>query len=456
MPPAPAPSSPLPTPEKFWPHGWWKLMELRLGILPVPIAVILGVLLGAFVWTGKFPAAGKSPLDVCTMLAVLALGGFVCAEIGKRIPFVKDIGGAAIFATFIPSFLVFQGWLPKVIVQTTTDFTKGTNFLYLFIACIIVGSILSMDRTVLIRGFLKIFVPLAVGSVVAAGVGVGVGTLLGLGAKHTFFYIVVPIMGGGVGEGALPLSTGYAEILHLKQGDEFARVLPPVMFGSLTAILLSGALNFVGKRFPHLTGEGRLQPGESDDLRPQQEEITGHIDVSQIAAGASIAITLYLVGVAANTLPPETFRLPAPVVMLFLAVAVKLCFGVPPSLQHGAGIVYKFFRTAVTYPLLFAIGVALTPWDKLMAALHPANLITIIATVATLMTTGWFVGKWVKLYPIEAAIVNACHSGQGGTGDVAILTAANRMQMMPFAQIATRIGGAITVTLALIALKAMS
>ena len=291
---------------------------------------------------------------------------------------------------------------------------------------------------------------------VALSVGVGVGTLLGLGAKHTFFYIVVPIMGGGVGEGALPLSTGYAEILHLKQGDEFARVLPPVMFGSLTAILLSGTLNFVGKKFPHLTGEGRLQPGEHDELHAAQEEITGHMDVSHIAAGASIAITLYLIGVAANTLPPETFRFPAPVVMLFIAVAVKLAYGVPPQLQHGAGIVYKFFRTAVTYPLLFAIGVALTPWDKLMAALQPANLITIIATVVALMTTGFFVGRWVKLYPIEAAIVNACHSGQGGTGDVAILTAANRMQMMPFAQIATRIGGAITVTLALIALKSMS
>jgi len=53
--------------------------------------------------------------------------------------------------------------------------------------------------------------------------------------------------------------------------------------------------------------------------------------VSHIAAGASIAITLYLLGVAANTLPPETFRLPAPVVMLFLAVAVETRVGRPAA-----------------------------------------------------------------------------------------------------------------------------
>ena len=431
-------------------------MEVRIGVVPLPVFVVLIAVLTTFVVTGKFPASGKTPNDVCTMLAVLAVGGFACAEIGKRLPLIKHIGGAAIFATFIPSYLAFHAYVPAVIVQTVTDFTKETNFLYLFIACIIVGSILSMDRTVLIRGFLKVFVPLAAGSVAAALVGTAVGTLLGLGAKQTLFYVVVPIMGGGVGEGAIPLSVGYADILHLKQGDEFARVLPPIMFGSLMAILFSGTLNFVGKKWPHLTGEGRIQPGEHDELHAQQEEITGHMDVSHIAAGASIAITLYLLGVAANTLPPESFRFPAPVVMLFLAVAVKLSFAVPPLLLQGAGVVYKFFRTAVTYPLLFAIGVALTPWDKLVAALQPANLVTIVATVATLMATGFFVGRWVKLYPIESAIVNACHSGQGGTGDVAILTAANRMQLMPFAQIATRIGGAITVMLALLAFSWMS
>jgi malate:Na+ symporter len=115
--------------------------------------------------------------------------------------------------------------------------------------------------------------------------------------------------------------------------------------------------------------------------------------------------------------------------------------------------VYKFFSTAVTYPLLFAIGVSLTPWDKLMASFTLPTLITIVSTVATLMAIGALVGYWLKMYPIDTAIVNACHSGQGGTGDVAILTAANRMTLMPFAQIATRIGGAITVTTVLIVLS---
>jgi Na+/citrate or Na+/malate symporter len=84
-----------------------------------------------------------------------------------------------------------------------------------------------------------------------------------------------------------------------------------------------------------------------------------------------------------------------------------------------------------------------------MQAFNLPTLITIFVTVVSLIATGFVTSRWVGLYPIEAAIVNATHSGQGGTGDVAILTAANRMQLMPFAQIATRIGGAITVTVIL-------
>jgi Na+/citrate or Na+/malate symporter len=366
---------------------------------------------------------------------------------------LRNIGAAAIFATFVPSALVYFKLLPQPIEKSIIDFTKFTNFLYIYIAAIIVGSILGMDRKVLIKGFLKIFVPLGLGSIAAGAVGTLVGMALGLGAYKTFFFIVVPIMAGGVGEGAIPLSIGYAAILGQPQGDFFAQVLPPVMLGSLTAILFSGTLNFVGKKRPHLTGEGRLQPSGADDIDLSAAETvdgtSSSLDIQGIAAAGLTAIVLYLLGVMLFHL----IGLPAPVAMLFLAVAAKVSSAVSPRLQSGGLVVYRFVQVGMTYPLLFAIGVSLTPWDKLMSAFTIPNLTVIIATVFTLMLTGGLVGRLMGMYPIETAIVNACHSGQGGTGDVAILTAADRMQLMPFAQIATRIGGAITVTGVLILLR---
>lgn len=425
-----------------WPRTWWALMEIRVGVIPLPVhVVLLGVV-------GYFVVSGKVPTEINMMIAVLAVLGFSCAELGHRLPVLNKIGGAAIFATFIPSFLTYEHWVPQELARAVTEFTKTSNFLYLFIAAIIVGSIFSMDRSVLIRGFAKLFIPMAAGSIAALLVGTAVGTLLGLGARHTLLMIVIPVMAGGVGEGAIPLSVGYEMLLHQPQGELFAQVLPPVMFGSLMAIVMAGVLNFAGKRWPHLTGEGRLQPGESEQLATHEDEEPLNTDITHIAGAGVLIISLYLLGLICF----QTFKLPAPVAMLLLAVFLQLIQAVPPSLRQGAYAVYQFFRRGVTYPLLFAIGVALTPWDKLMQAFAVPNLLTIVATVATLVTTGFFVGRWIKLYPIDAAIVIACRAGQGGTGDVAILTAANRMQLMPFAQIATRIGGAITLTLTLMAL----
>ncbi|KQP15385.1 2-hydroxycarboxylate transporter family protein [Methylobacterium sp. Leaf93] len=440
--PVPAAETPA---RRFWPQGWWRIVDIKIGIIPLPVYLILVALLAVLTSEGEIKP------DAPTMIAVLALGGFTCAEIGKRLPVLKNIGAGAIFATFIPSALVYYMLIPTPLVKAITDFTKFTNFLYLYIATIIVGSILGMDREVLIKGFLKIFVPLAAGSVAAACVGTLVGTLLGLGAYHTFFFIVVPIMAGGVGEGAIPLSIGYAAILGQGQGDVFAQVLPPVMLGSLTAIVLAGTLNAVGKRLPHLTGEGRLQPDRDNDVTAAKVEDAA-VDAATVGAAVLTAVTLYLLGVMMHHLT----GLPAPVAMLFLAVLAKLASAVSPRLQAGGFVAYKFVQISMTYPLLFAIGVSMTPWDKLVAAFTLANLVTIVSTVVTLMGTGFLVGRRLGMYPIETAIVNACHSGQGGTGDVAILTAANRMALMPFAQIATRIGGALTVTGTLVVMRWLS
>ena len=442
------PSQTEPTPPSAALRVWWRFVDFRIGIVPAPVFLLIAGLVWGFVATGKVPS------DMLMNIGLLSLGGFACAELGKRIPGINQIGAAAIFATFIPSWMVYAHLIPDAVKTSIGDFTKQSNFLYLFIAAIIVGSIFGMDRKVLVSGFLKIFVPLAAGSLVAALVGVGVGTALGLDPRHTLFFVVIPIMAGGVGEGAIPLSIGYAHLSHGVPGDLLAEILPAVMFGSLTAILFAGVLNLVGKRLPQLTGEGRLSIGEADDVALAGDEDTprAHPGAATVAAAAVTAVSLYLAG----ALVQKLFDFPGPVTMLVLAVLLKLGRLVSPSLEQGAFAVFQFFRTAVTYPLLFAIGVAMTPWDKLMAAFSLANVVTIVATVTALMATGFLVARFVKMHPIDVAIVTACHSGQGGTGDVAILTAANRMQLMPFAQIATRIGGAITVTLALIAFAKMA
>ncbi len=305
----------------FWPHGWWKILDYKIGIVPLPMYLILIALIAAFIDLGK----GKISSDILTSVAILAVGGFTCAEIGKRLPVIKHLGAAAIFATFLPSYLVYAHLLPAPVIDSTKDFFKTSNFLYLYISCIIVGSILGMDRESLIKGAAKIFVPLVAGVVAAVCAGTLIGTLLGLGTYHTFFYIIVPMMGGGVGEGVIPLSVGYALLKGGDQGVILAGILPIVMMGSFTSIVFSGFLNHLGKLKPGLTGEGRITP-EGHDIADLKSAITGVVDATTIAATGVTAVTFYLIGAIGQRL----FDFPAPVAMIFIAFIMKAMNAISP------------------------------------------------------------------------------------------------------------------------------
>ena len=98
-------------------------MEIRIGTIPLPVHLLLLTILGYFV------ASGKVPTEHSMMIAVLAVLGFTCAELGRHVPLLKQIGGAAIFAAFIPSYLAFHQLIPPVMTKAVTDFTKASNFL---------------------------------------------------------------------------------------------------------------------------------------------------------------------------------------------------------------------------------------------------------------------------------------------------------------------------------------
>ncbi|MDV3143961.1 MAG: 2-hydroxycarboxylate transporter family protein, partial [Candidatus Phytoplasma australasiaticum] len=52
----------------------------------------------------------------------------------------------------------------------------------------------------------------------------------------------------------------------------------------------------------------------------------------------------------------------------------------------------------------------------------------------------------IGFYPVEGSITGGlCTISIGGAGNIAILSASNLMNLFPYAQIATRIGGALIV-----------
>lgn len=92
-------------------------------------------------------------------------------------------------------------------------FIGDTNFINLFIIALITGSILSLDRSILLRSFAG-YIPAILGGVAAAMLlGVIGGLIFGVDPGRSVTYYVLPIMGGGNGGGAVPLSQMYEGVI---------------------------------------------------------------------------------------------------------------------------------------------------------------------------------------------------------------------------------------------------
>ncbi|AWZ43971.1 2-hydroxycarboxylate transporter family protein [Latilactobacillus sakei] len=422
-----------------------KFIALHIGIIPMPLYLILT--LGYVLLT----MGNQMPDDMLGALGIMTLFSFILEEVGKHIPVLKSLGGKVLVVTFLPSYLVYQNWLPKSTVHVVTNFMTRNNFLAFFIALLIVGSISAMNRKTLIKASTRIIVVLLICELVGPILGIAVGTLLGLSAWKSYFYVVAPIMAGGVGEGALPLSLGYAAIISMTQPKIFAMILPCVMLGSLVAVILAGILKKIGDVHPELTGNGRLV--ESDEAESGLDNLTqksNGADIEKMLVSGILAIALYLLGVWVNSV----IHLPAPIVLLIVVMAAKMLGWIPASLQAGGSSLYSLTVKGITPPLLFGVGVAMTPWKSLITVFtNVPMLITIVVTVTGIVAAAFFSAKFLGMYPVDTAIAVSCCSGQGGTGALAILAAGDRMVLMPFAQVAVRLGGAITVTLSIFLMR---
>lgn len=415
-----------------------KIMRYKIGVIPLPLYLILAVI----IFTAA--AIGELPNDMIGGLAVIIIMGVLLSDLGFKLPILKSIGGPAILSLMIPSFLVFWNILNPSIIDSVHTLMKTSNFLYLYISCLVAGSITGMNRGTLIGGFVRIFIPMIAGTLAAVAVGVGIGMMFGYTAHHALFYIIIPIIAGGVGEGILPLSLAFSQILGGESAYYVTQMIPAAVIGNVFAIVGAGILKRMADKNPTITGNGVLVKEKNGKKLSGSVYDGEKIDFTLMGAGLLFACALFITG----SLLSPIVGIPGPILMIFGAALLKISNWLPKKVEQGAYHLYKFISGTLTWPLMVGLGILYIPLGDVAALISIPYILTCGSVVIAMIVTGYFVGKWVRMYPVEAAIVTGCRGGLGGTGDVAILSASGRMELMPFAQISTRIGGALTVVAA--------
>lgn len=413
-----------------------KNSTFKIGSVPFPVYLTLATLI--FI-TGYLQ---QLPVNMLGGFAVILTMGWLLGTIGANIPVLKNFGGPAILSLLVPSILVFFNLLNPNVLEVTNVLMKQANFLYFYIACLVCGSILGMNRKILIQGLFRMIIPMLLGMICAMAVGTVVGILLGMEWKHALFYVVTPVLAGGIGEGILPLSLGYSAITGVSSEQLVAQLIPATIIGNFFAIMCTALLSRFGEKHPSYSGQGQLvKAGKGEDMSDALQDNSGQLDIKLMGGGVLTACSLFIAG----GLLQHLTGFPGPVLMIILAAMLKYMNVIPQETQNGAKQLYKFISGNFTFPLMAGLGLLYIPLKDVVATLSWQYFIVVISVVFTVISVGFFVSRFLNMHPVEAGIISACQSGMGGTGDVAILSTADRMNLMPFAQVATRLGGAITV-----------
>ena len=428
-------------------------MQIIKRLLLLYIGPFPAVLLGCIVAT-LFFAAERNLLsnDVIGGLAALMATGYILTSFGNHLPILNRLGGSSLLCVLVPSLFLGYHLIPIDAVTSINSAMDEDNILYLYIASLVVGSILGIDRRMMQRHILVHrvsirFLPLICGSIGACVVAPMVGMLFGLNPWHSFLFIVTPILSGGLGEGILPLALAYSEITDKSRVELSSLMIPAALIANLFAIVAASALSRLGERYPELNGSRHALAGTTP---PPHIEEDKPINIDLMAAGLLIICAMYTCG---RLLSPF-FSLPATIVMIILVVVLKFFKLIPEPIETGAFQVYKAISKALTPAFLVGLSILYIPWDVLISILRPGYLAVCISTVFTMTGIGFLVSRLLNQQPIDTAIICACHSGFGGGGNMAILSAAKRQNLMPFAEIATSLGGAIMVILATLLLRA--
>ena len=409
---------------------------------------------------------GVLPKGMAGCFAVMIVLGTVLGKLGDNAPIIKDyLGGGAIVIIFGSAALNFFHIIPEGVVSNITDFFKPTGaFLDFYIAALITGSILGMNRKLLVKAAARYFPAIFGGLALAFTLCSVLGAVMGFGWVKALLLVALPIMGGGMGAGATPLSKIFESSGTMTADAALSVMTPAVAIGNAISIVIAGVIVKIitDKKW---NGQGTLmQAGSVDpaelEISPEMQAKRDDIKIPNLGIGLFVSTTFfawgYIVSKLWGMLVPSV-SIHAYAWMIITVAVCKITDCLPENIEIACYQWFQFIMKNLTNTLLVGIGICYLDLNAVLESLNVTYLVLCAVTCLGAFFGAAIVGKFVGFYPVEAGITaGLCMSNMGGTGDVAVLSAADRMELMPFAQISSRLGGAVILLLGSLMLSLMA
>ena len=441
----------------------------KLFNLPWPIFAIISVVVLAAAYLGVLPQG------MAGCFAFMIVIGTILNEIGERTPIINSyLGGGAIVIIFGTALLDYFHLLPHLlktaedgtkiwanfahldVVGNISSFFKPTGaFLDFYIAALITGSILGMNRKLLMKAAARYFPAIFGGLILSFALCVGLGAITGFGAVKALLLIALPIMGGGMGAGATPLSKIFESTGTMSAAEAISIMTPAVAIGNAISIVMAGIVVKIIKD-QKWNGNGALmQAGTVDpkelEISPEMQAKRDAIEIKNLGIGLLVSCAFfawgYILAQGWKMLVPSV-TIHAYAWMILTVAICKILNIIPENIEIACYQWFQFIMKNLTTTLLVGIGLCYLSINTVIETFTLQYLLLCLVTCIGAFVGAAVVGKWVGFYPVESGLTaGLCMANMGGTGDVAVLSAANRMELMPFAQISSRLGGAIILIL---------